>query len=116
MPAETRKRPCVCGHSFHMRALLGSTKCLEQGCDCTEYREAGSYLQSAEFGGFDHADILKAYITGARSGRDHRPTDELIARSADAYIKSVAPRHFDLSLDLLPAPGSPSSARDEGAP
>lgn len=37
---------------------------------------------------FNAADLLDAYVTGARSARGHHPvTDTLIARAADAYVK-----------------------------
>lgn len=61
------------------------------------------YLQSSEFPGFDYADIQAAYVAGARSGREHQPSDELITRSADAYVKSVAP--------TAPASATPEKTR-----
>ena len=36
---------------------------------------------------FDAVDLMQAYVDGARSGRHHQPSDELIERAADAYVK-----------------------------
>jgi hypothetical protein len=36
---------------------------------------------------FHAGELGDAYVAGAKSGRDHQPTDEQIARACDAYVK-----------------------------
>lgn len=59
---------------------------------------------------FNHADLLNAYATGAHDAATYSDqiTDELILRSADAYVKSVAP-----AASRAPHEGPTSGLRED---
>jgi hypothetical protein len=78
----------------------------------TAARRAGDATTESQYAQgshlFNHEHLWRAYTTGANDASKHagHVTDELIARSADAYVKSVAP------LAVSPPSASASAGAD----
>lgn len=84
-----------CGHMMVVDDRFSGPYCVNPTCfnraPTQETGDEPKYAQGSHL--FNHEHLWHAYTTGANDATKHNGhiTDELIARSADAYVKSVAP-------------------------